>query len=83
MKSLKSFCLPTVALLVVAVADSTLAQTGNVERARLMSSQAQNLPTTLANKPSLSGWKNTIPLASKLASRFITPRTWRWSIAIE
>ena len=46
MKSLKSFCLPTVALFVVAVADSTLAQTGNVERARLMSSQAQNLPTT-------------------------------------
>lgn len=46
MKSLKSLCLPILALFLVVVADSALAQTGNVDRARLISSQAQNLPTT-------------------------------------
>lgn len=49
MKSLKSFCLP-VALFLVA-GSSAWAQTANVERARLISSQAQNLPTAPGVSP--------------------------------
>jgi hypothetical protein len=46
MKWPKSFCLPLVAFLLLAVTGAIEAQTANIERARLISGQAQNLPTT-------------------------------------
>jgi hypothetical protein len=46
MKSRKPLCLAVVVFSLVAVANSAWAQTANVERARLISGQAQTLPTT-------------------------------------
>jgi|SRR5689334_19816217 len=55
MKSPKSLWLAIPALLLLALASVAQAQTGNVERARLISSQAQNLPTTPGVTPTSEG----------------------------